>query len=254
MKPPLDGDREVPVGARVVIHGLKKATSCNWTSAVVVRGIVNGRYRVHCARGPRAGQEINVKPSNLCLCPEADAVKVDFKSRTLDVCVSGRNILSGSLPDLAIAGDCTWYLSEDRLPQLIITKFRHEWWSCVLNGDPKIDVDILEGEKFLDEKYLDRLRARKAQERAEAMAKAGGPKNLEELRKVYAEKLTRVKTEHKKRKDTRAFVLWTRKARAMAGLSTDFRSPVRFALFYFVFLSFRAAHTLHARGRLEMMH
>mmetsp|Transcript_33183 Transcript_33183/g.53893 ORF Transcript_33183/g.53893 Transcript_33183/m.53893 type:complete len:516 (+) Transcript_33183:68-1615(+) len=220
IKPPLHPDKGVKLHDKVIIHGLKKAPKFNWKHGEVCREIKDGRIGVRC---DETLKEVNVRPQNLCTKPRRDDVKVEFKSKELKVTIGETLVIDGKLKDLVLTDECTWYFS-DGLPELLLTKQKHEWWSGVIEGDPEIDVDLAEGETFLDEKMMDRLKSKKAKERMDEIQSSKRPMSLDQLKEFYECQLSREKELFTKKRDSRAFALWTRKAREMAGLSLDYSS------------------------------
>lgn len=89
--------------------------------------------------------------------------------------------------------ESTWGLDTDD-HKLEITLVKHipqevEYWPSLLEGGREIDVDLIEGSKYLDRSLLKKVKASKAaQKQAEAAAAGGGAggepmPNLEEVSK-----------------------------------------------------------------------
>jgi len=219
IKPPISGS--LSLGTKVMVHGLKKTPKYNWKDAVVVRGLKDERYRVQMTDSLK---EVNVRPKNLCVKHERDSINVRFKSKEISIAVNGSNIVQGVLKHIIVTDECTWYMASG-LPEILLTKQEHEWWSGVIEGDAEIDVALMEGETFLDEKILDKLKTRRAREKTEDMLRSKKLVPLEELQEYYSSKIKREESDFATiKRDQRAFALWTRNAREIAGLPLGYSS------------------------------
>lgn len=131
--------------------------------------------------------------------------------------------MNGALKHLILTDESTWYMA-DGLPEIAMAKQKKDWWSGVIEGHAEIDVDVLEGEKFLDKKMMDRLRTRKAKEKANKIATRVDPLSIEEMQSFYKAERKRIMANHEKHFESRIFALWTKKARIAAGLPGSFSS------------------------------
>ena len=63
----------------------------------------------------------------------------------------------------------TWTLDSDNHEmEVTLQKTKpDEWWKCVLEGDPEIDVDLIEGSKYLDDSLLKKVKESKLQKKRE---------------------------------------------------------------------------------------
>eukprot|EP00005_Dracoamoeba_jomungandri_P013460 CAMPEP_0174275094 /NCGR_PEP_ID=MMETSP0439-20130205/59641_1 /TAXON_ID=0 /ORGANISM="Stereomyxa ramosa, Strain Chinc5" /LENGTH=166 /DNA_ID=CAMNT_0015367171 /DNA_START=8 /DNA_END=511 /DNA_ORIENTATION=+ len=97
---------------------------------------------------------------------------------TLQFGIKGEPLLiDGELGGETIVGDCTWCLDpDDGTVEINLQKKDEEvWWASVVKGDPEIDLDLIEGTKYLDDSLLRKIKEqkleKKRQEEAERLKK-----------------------------------------------------------------------------------
>ena len=87
----------------------------------------------------------------------------DIKPDSLKVSIRGQEkpILEGNYPPgkRVISDESGWTISTGSL-DIMLWKFERsdDWWPCVIDGEPEIDVELIKGSKYLDRGLLLKLK------------------------------------------------------------------------------------------------
>eukprot|EP00211_Chloroparvula_japonica_P009253 CAMPEP_0119132642 /NCGR_PEP_ID=MMETSP1310-20130426/11982_1 /TAXON_ID=464262 /ORGANISM="Genus nov. species nov., Strain RCC2339" /LENGTH=157 /DNA_ID=CAMNT_0007123285 /DNA_START=58 /DNA_END=531 /DNA_ORIENTATION=+ len=100
-------------------------------------------------------------------------VQCQLGTTTLRVQIKGEDkpLIDGKFPHPINVGDSQWYFETDTQKlclELFKARGASQWWQSLVLGDEEIDVDLIEGSKYLDDSLL-----RKVKE-AKKMRKEGG--------------------------------------------------------------------------------
>eukprot|EP01087_Luapelamoeba_hula_P004095 TRINITY_DN14053_c0_g1_i1.p1 TRINITY_DN14053_c0_g1~~TRINITY_DN14053_c0_g1_i1.p1 ORF type:complete len:179 (-),score=50.34 TRINITY_DN14053_c0_g1_i1:37-546(-) len=88
-------------------------------------------------------------------------------------------IIDGELGGEIKKGESTWFLDEGKTVEITLIKQDPPkggdgWWASVVKGDPEIDLDLIEGSKYLDDSLLRQLKEKKKLEREAKAQEAAG--------------------------------------------------------------------------------
>jgi len=82
--------------------------------------------------------------------------------------------LSGKFPNRIVTDNSTWtYDADDGMIEVTLAKDEtvHDsekpWWGALLVGEPEIDLDLIEGSKYLDVSLLKKVKAEKMRKKQE---------------------------------------------------------------------------------------
>eukprot|EP01100_Stratorugosa_tubuloviscum_P008722 TRINITY_DN362_c0_g1_i2.p1 TRINITY_DN362_c0_g1~~TRINITY_DN362_c0_g1_i2.p1 ORF type:complete len:155 (+),score=74.45 TRINITY_DN362_c0_g1_i2:49-513(+) len=88
-------------------------------------------------------------------------------------------LIDGHLFDEVVVHDSSWSFTEGEV-QITLQKKNQKWWGSAIVGDPSIDLDLIEGTKYLDVGLLEKvkqakLEKKREEERARAAAAQQNP-------------------------------------------------------------------------------
>jgi len=106
-----------------------------------------------------------------------------LKTQHLKIGIKGKPpIIDGPLTNAILVDEAAWTVDHGHL-ELTFPKASSSapWWKTVIVGDPEIDVEAIEGSKYLDDSLLKQIKDKKDREKEEK-------KKEEEKKKAEGEK------------------------------------------------------------------
>eukprot|EP00008_Paramoeba_atlantica_P013294 CAMPEP_0201481602 /NCGR_PEP_ID=MMETSP0151_2-20130828/5872_1 /ASSEMBLY_ACC=CAM_ASM_000257 /TAXON_ID=200890 /ORGANISM="Paramoeba atlantica, Strain 621/1 / CCAP 1560/9" /LENGTH=106 /DNA_ID=CAMNT_0047863889 /DNA_START=152 /DNA_END=472 /DNA_ORIENTATION=+ len=95
---------------------------------------------------------------------------VDLKKDSLFVQIKGQPtpVIDGKFPHAIRLDESQWFLETDTQRLVLeLYKPKEVWWSALIVGDEEIDIDLIEGSKYLDDSLLKKVKAAKQQKKQE---------------------------------------------------------------------------------------
>eukprot|EP01104_Vermistella_antarctica_P002091 TRINITY_DN1224_c0_g1_i2.p1 TRINITY_DN1224_c0_g1~~TRINITY_DN1224_c0_g1_i2.p1 ORF type:complete len:139 (+),score=38.57 TRINITY_DN1224_c0_g1_i2:181-597(+) len=74
-------------------------------------------------------------------------------------------IIDGDLGQRVRTDESTWTI-EDGVIEVTLTKVKSDWWASAIKGEEEIDLDLIEGAKYLDDGLLQKVKDSKVQKEA----------------------------------------------------------------------------------------
>ena len=96
-----------------------------------------------------------------------------MKKDSLFVQIKGQDtpIIDGKFPHPIRLDESQWFVESDTQRLVLeLYKTKDAWWASLIVGDKEIDIDLIEGSKYLDDSLLKKVKAAKAQKAAQEAA------------------------------------------------------------------------------------
>jgi len=123
---------------------------------------------------------------------KAKGIAVSIKTTHLQVGIKGQPLtIDGDLGGKVKKDECTWYLVDGSTVELTFQKVGKDWWKSAIVGEAEIDLDLIEGSKYLDDSLLKKIKEQKQQQKEESKKAGENPTNGAE--NITAEKITEEK-------------------------------------------------------------
>lgn|SRR3989338_7976196 len=92
----------------------------------------------------------------------AREIKVEFEPFTIKVRVQDKVVVDGKLGGRIDTEQSVWSLCDGILEiELAKAKTSQTWWKCFIEGGEEIDMELVEGSKYLDDSLLQKIKDRK---------------------------------------------------------------------------------------------
>ena len=89
-------------------------------------------------------------------------IKVEFQPFSIKVTLEGKEILQGKLGGRIDTEQSVWSLCDGILEiELAKAKTSQNWWKYFIEGGEEIDMELIEGSKYLDDSLLQKIKDRK---------------------------------------------------------------------------------------------
>ena len=101
-------------------------------------------------------------------------VIVDLTATSLLIQIKGQPepVVNGKFPHPIRLDESQWFLESDT-QRIVLELYKPKesvWWPSLIVGDAEIDVDLIEGSKYLDDSLLKKVKAAKQQRKLEEQA------------------------------------------------------------------------------------
>jgi hypothetical protein len=81
----------------------------------------------------------------------------------------------GDLPERVRPDESSWIIGDNNSVEIMLQKMKEGWWSSLVVGDKEIDLDLIEGSKYLDDSLLKKVKEAKLQRQAQETAGEPAP-------------------------------------------------------------------------------
>ena len=145
-----------PKKSRLIDYGAKNAVY-SWDQEVDSLSVKFNAFKGERAEGDPSDLPVFTLPVR------AKDIKVQFEPFHLSVTIQGQAVLDKkALGGRIDADQSVWSLCDGIMEiELAKAKTSQTWWKCFVEGGEEIDMELIEGSKYLDDSLLQKIKDRK---------------------------------------------------------------------------------------------